>query len=328
MSRDVRRYFEHTIFPWLEDRFPDLSAQVMVLVEGSAGLGLQDEWSDLDATIYLDEPLWKARCGQLQLALMHGLPRFSLHSEPHCSFPGQPHRWAVTGHPEICVHPVSWLLDHHALEFLADEAESPWESVSIERLYALQHDLVLRDPCGTLTRLRRAASVERYPEWLWRKNLILKLASLKGEPWDFEKAVKRGKTVEAQTVLGPLLQALLEIGFIIDRSYYPWRKHLWRAFGQLPIAQTISPPLKTVATSAAWDERVSALNEVVVLYTDAIIKRGLLTSEMLEFLPHAKGDSAWSNADWLAEYEKYGALAREAGFDEQDGWVWGLWQCA
>ena len=49
---------------------------------------------------------------------------------------------------------------------------------------------------------------------------------------------------------------------------------------------------------------------------------------MLEFLPQAKGEEAWSNLNWLAEYRKYGPLARDAGFDEQDGWVWGLWKWA
>jgi hypothetical protein len=292
------------------------------------GLGSHDEWSDLDATIYLDDGLWKARGGELQLALMHGLPRFSRYSEPHCSFPENPHRWAVTGHPEICVHPVSWLLDHASLGFLSREQDPPWEEVSFEALYAIQNDVVLRDPHGTLRKLREASAVEQYPDWLWRKSLILRLADLKGEPWDFEKAVRRDKIVEAQMVLGPLLQALLQIGFIIERSYFPWRKHLWAAFRQLPLAEEVGHQLDTAATSPAWDARVDALNQIVARYTDAIIERGHLTSEMLEHLPQAKGEEAWSESDWLAEYRKYGALAREAGFDEQDGWVWGLWQWA
>ena len=328
MSRDIGRYFSETVFRMLEERFPDVVPEMMVLIEGSAGLGRHDEWSDLDAMIYLDDPLWKARGGELQLALMHGLPRLSQRSEPHCSFPGEPHRWAVTGHPEICVHPISWLLDHAANGFLSTEQDLPWEAVSFGALYAIQHDMVLRDPHGTLRKLRDATSVEQFPDWLWRKHLILKLANLKGEPWDFEKAVKRGKTVEAQTILGPLLQALLEVGFIIERSYFPWRKHLLQAFHELPVAQAIALLLETAATSAAWDARVDAVNEVIMLYTDAIIERGLLTSEMLEFLPYAKNGSAWSNRDWLAEYQKYGPVAREAGFDDQDGWVWGLWQWA
>lgn len=327
-SLDIERYFGEIVLPFVDDRFPDLAPEMMVLIEGSAGLGLHDAWSDLDAMIYLDDALWMKRGGQLQIALMHELPAFSQHSEPHCSFPAQPHRWAVTGHPEICVHPVSWLLDHTAYEFLDPDGEPPWETITIEALYAIQHDLVLLDPQGTLHRLRQATSVGSYPEWLWRKRLILKLTDLKGEPWDFEKAVKRGKPVEAVTILGPLLQALIEISFGIERSYYPWRKHLWQAFAALPMAQHAGPLLAEAATSTSWDARADAVNEVIALYTDAIVQRGLLTSQMLEFLPYAKNGEAWSNAGWLAEYLKYGPIAREAGFDEQDGWVWGLWNWA
>ncbi len=327
-SLDVEAYFVKVVFPFVEERFPNTAPQMMVMVEGSAGLGLHDEWSDLDATIYLDDPLWKARGGQLQLALMHELAVFSDQSEPHCSFARQPHRWAVTGRPEVCVHPISWLLDRNANLFLSQGQDLPWEEVSVERLYALQHDLILRDPRGTLRSLREATAVDRYPEWLWRKHLILRLADLKGEPWDFEKAAKRSRPVESTTILGPLLQALLKVCFLVERRYYPWRKHLWQAFGGLPIARETGPLFAEAATADSWNARAEAVNEAAVRLADAVIQRGVLTSEMLEHLLPAKNHRAWSNPDWLADYHRLGSLARDAGYDEQDGWVWRLWDWA
>jgi hypothetical protein len=328
MPPDVSRYFADVIFPLLEECFADLLPEAMLVVEGSVGLALHDEWSDLDATIYLNDPLWEERGSQLQLALMHDVPAFSPRSEPHCSFPGQPHLWAVTGHPEICVHPFSWLLDHQALAFLGDEREAPWESISIQRLYALQHDLVLRDPQGTLAKLRAASSVERYPEWLWRRQLILRLHGLKGEPWDLEKAAARGKPVEATTILGPLVQALIEVCFLVQRRYYPWRKHLWQALEDLEIAADVGSLLAEAATAPSWNARADAVNEVVTRLADAAIASGLLTRQVLEHLHFAKSGEAWSNPDWLAEYRRYAPLAQQAGYDEQDGWVWCLWKWA
>jgi Domain of unknown function (DUF4037) len=299
-----------------------------VLVEGSVGLGLHDRWSDLEATIYLDDPLWLEQGGQLQLLMMHGLPAFSARSEPHCAFPGEPHKWPISGHPEINVHPVSWLLDHHANEFLAANEELPWEAVSVEALYALQHDLVLCDSSGVLGRLRDATTEARYPPWLWEKRLIFKLHDLKGEPLDFEKAVMRGDIPAASIVLGTLLQGLLEIGFLSERRYYPWRKHLWRAYRELPISQQMLPDLGVLATGPDWTTKVKALGSLVDRYADAIIERGILTSEMLEDLPAARSDAAWSDPAWRAESRRLGEIALRAGFDVQDGWVWGLWRWA
>ena len=325
---DVVQYFEQIVLPLVETCFPVLARKMSVLIEGSVGLGLHDEWSDLDAMIYLDDPLWLEQGGQLQLLMMHGLPVFSPRSEPHCAFPGEPRKWAVSGHPEINVHPVSWLLDHHAQEFRALDGGPPWEAVGIEALYALQHDLVLRDPSGVLSQLRDATSEVRYPSWLWKKQLILKLSSQKGEPLDFEKAVARQDLAGASIVLGTLLQNLLEIGFLVEQRYYPWRKHLWGAYRQLPIAGQMGPDLHVLATEPDWTKRVTALQALVWGYTDLIIERGILSSEMLEDLPAAKNGAAWSNPAWRTEPSRLGEIAGHAGYDAQDGWVWGLWRWA
>lgn len=328
MPKDIGHYFDHIVIPLIQEHLPEVVPEMSVLIEGSVGLGLHDEWSDLDATIYLDDPLWMAQGGQLQLLLMHGVPAFSPRSEPHCAFPGEPHQWVVTGHPEICVHPVSWLLDHHAQEFLAGTNQPPWEAVSIESLYALQHDLVLRDEKGTLGYLKEETAEARFPAWLWKKLLIYKLHDLKGEPLEFEKAVARGSTVGAQIVLGPLLRSLLEIGFLVEQRYYPWHKHLWPGYRQLSIASQMLPDLHVLAIAPEWSARVTALYALVNRYTDIIIQRGVLTSEMLEDLPSAKNGAAWNNPNWRAEKCKYARIAKDAGYDGEDGWVWGLWRWA
>jgi hypothetical protein len=328
MGRDVTRFFEDVVLPRIRQHCPKVLPHMSILVEGSVGLGWHDEWSDLELTIYLNDPLWAEHGGQLQLLMMHGLPRFSPHSEPHCSFPGDPHRWDVAGHPEVNVHPVSWLLDHHAQEFLVADQDRPWEMVSIEALYALHNDLVLSDPESTLERLREATTEDCYPAGLWQKLLIHRLHDLKGVPWDFEKAVLRRSVVDAQVRLGQLLQGLMEIGFLIERCYYPWQKHLWRAFQDLKLATRAVPCLETASTAPEWGEKLGAVKALLSYYTEVIIDRGVLTPTMLEYLPEARNGSAWSDPEWLARWRRYARLAQDAGYDPQDGWVWGLWRWA
>ena len=67
--RDIRTYIEGTIVPLIAERHPEVAPQMSILIGGSFGLGIADELSDLDANIYLDDPLWKRHGGQLGVAM-------------------------------------------------------------------------------------------------------------------------------------------------------------------------------------------------------------------------------------------------------------------
>ena len=324
MQRDVAAYFEQTVIPLIAAEYPQVASEMCTQVSGSYGLEVADGLSDLDAMIYLDDPLWRAQGGQVQL-LVYRLPPFAGHFVAHCETPGDPFAWPVFGHSEINVHPLSWLLDKQALAFLESTPDPPWGKVSIESLYELQTNLVLRDPQGIFRQLRQATAPERYPSWLWKKLLISKLVELKGQPWDFEKAVARERMAEAQVLLGDLLKAFLQIGFIISERYYPWHKYLWFAFAELPLAPRVLPHFQALVSSPDWRERVTALKAVISSYTEYILGEGVLTAEVLENLFGAKNGEAWHNPDWRDRPLVQGRKAEEAGYDPRAGWVWGLW---
>lgn len=326
MSQDVRSYFEEKVIPLIARRHPEVMPEMIIRVDGSAGLGLQDEWSDLDAFIYLPGNLWRTHGGQLQLSLVHDLPAFSPRSAPHCECPGDPFSWPVYGHPEINVHPWSELLCGRAEAVLAGQEEVPWEQVSIEALFELQENLVLRDPRGIHARLREATAPQRYPEALWQKRLIDELAALKGEPWDLEKAAVRGRSLEAAMILGPLLMGLLHAGFLIHRQYYPYRKYLYPFFRKLPGATTEAvPDFEVVASSADWSVKASAIQRITRTLTQEALKTGALTAGMLEYLFDARSGKAWLNPGWRNASEARREKAKEAGYDPLDGWIWGWW---
>ena len=326
MSQDVRSYFEEKVIPLVAGRYPEVMPEMIIRVDGSAGLGLQDEWSDLDAFIYLPRDLWRTHGGQLQLSLVHDLPAFSPRSVPHCECPGDPFSWSVYGHPEVNVHPWDELLCGRAEAVLAGQEEVPWEQVSIEELFELQEDLVLTDPRGVHARLREAAAPQRYPEPLWQKHLIGELAALKGEPWDLEKAALRGKGLEAAMTLGPLLIGLLHAGFLINRQYYPYRKYLDRYFRKLPgAAQGAGPHLDVIASAADWVDKAAAVNRIIRILTQEALDRGALSTEMFEYLLDARSGKAWLDPGWLNASEARREQAREAGYDPLDGWIWGWW---
>jgi lysophospholipase L1-like esterase len=201
MTKGVGAYFEEIVIPMIADEFPDLVSEISIRVGGSFGLGIADEHSDLDADLYLDDELWRARGGQLQLALLHDVPRFA----------------ATTDHPEICVAAASGLLDGQCGAFLEGPGDLPWERVSIESLYSVQENLVLRDAHGLLRRLRDATSPERFPDWLWGKLAVPKLGALQDDLSNLRQATERGKAIAAYISLGRVLESMLPLGFIIEK---------------------------------------------------------------------------------------------------------------
>jgi len=325
MSRDARAYLEQHIIPLIADNHPRVSAEMCFLLEGSHAMGLADEHSDLEAIVYLPDDLWEREGARLQLLLLHAPEPFSPHLSPACDFPGHPENWVLYGHPEVNVHPVSWLLDGKAGHIL-DGGDVPWEDISPEALFKFHHEtLVLRDPREVVPTLRDATRPEKLPEWLWRKRLILKLADLKGAPGEFELAVKRRATVEASILLGSLLADLLRLGFLICRQYHPYPKRLRLAFERPPFPAEALPLIDSIAAAPQWPKRIRAVHTLLALYTEIITATGALEREVLEYLYPARDREAWSNPGWLEQIRGEEQKARQAGYEPGDRWIWSLW---
>lgn len=318
MTKDIVAYFERTIMPLIAAEHAEVASDLTVQVLGSYGLGIADELSDLEVAIWLDDPEWQAHGAQLQLTLLRGAPRFA----------------HTPNHPELCVWPLSWLGDRRA--FLDSDADPPWEKVSIEQLHELQNALVLRDPHDIFRRLKAATAPERFPQWLWRRFLVSELVKLVVEdPTELRQAARRRHAVEGHIVLGCVLHDLMRIGFILNRTYYPWRTHLRWAFERLPFAASEALPyLDTATSSPVWEERLAAVDAVRDLYCEHIQRYDLLpgidmsTSSLIDEFTWAQRLEAWSNPDWRERVTKWQAMARGAGCDAADFWVWSLWRCA
>lgn len=311
MPADIQSYFEQSIIALIAERYPEVASKMSILVSGSFGLGLADESSDLDAVTNLEHTLWKAQAGQVQLLLEHSTLSFA----------------KTVGHPEICVHPASWLLDGHHTEFLDSEKTPPWEQMAIENLFELQENLVVHDPPRLLHRLREATAPGRYPDWLWRKQLMTTLRKLRYDDLsDLETTVRRRKTLEAAVILGCVLEDLVRLGFFIHRQYYPWRTH-WRwTFEKLPAPATSVPEqIDTMLSSAQWEEKLAAGYHARDLCVDTITGRGLLPPDILEDFGWAIMCKAWSDPNWRDRITRCEQMATEAGYGPHDGWVWSLW---
>jgi len=310
---EITRYFSETVIPTLEKRHPEVARHMAIQVRGSYGLGLADEHSDLDAIVWLDDPLWKREGGQVQLTLLHDIPRLT------------PRELAAEhGHAEVNVWPLSWLGARR--KFLESTSEAPWEEVSFEELFELQHNLVVRDPERLFDRLRKATRPENYPAALWRKRLIVQAKQLDDDLIEYRQVVRRDRRIEEPLMAGRVLEGLLRLGFYISKQYFPWRTHLNWAFRQLPPpACEVASYLDAMVVGDSPAERFKAAQGARDIYHDAILKQGLLSREVLDALNWAERLEAWSNKDWHDWITRCQASAQAAGDDPEDFWIWSLW---
>lgn len=304
--------------PLIRERFPDILPDMSLMVVGSVGLGIDDEYSDMEAEIYLDNPLWKEQGGPLQLALNDCLHDF-------CP-------WKKEG-SIISVTRLSDLLDGHAGDFLSDYDDPPWEEVSFESLFTLQHSLILHDPRQILHSLREMTAPGNYPDRLWKKTLLLRLKKLLCDDFpEFELCVRRNRLPEASILLGLVMEGLFHLGFILCRQYYPWRTHLRWAFDRLP--QPVSdwvPIIDSVPVSMDWQDKVAAMESVIAAAKDLIEENKLLPDVNLrngrpdEELVWAERLQAWERPDWRDWVTRCTKKAVENGFPPRQFWVWSLW---
>ncbi len=119
----ITEYFESLVFPLLRAEHGHLQPKMSIMILGSVGLGNDDELSDLEVGIYLDDTDWKQFGREIQLSLNELLRK----NNP----------WQEKG-SVLCVHPTSWLLDGQAYKFLKGNANLPWEDISFETLFTVE----------------------------------------------------------------------------------------------------------------------------------------------------------------------------------------------
>lgn len=318
MDQPVITYFDSQIMPVLRRDWAGLLPEMSIQILGSVGLGIDDARSDLEAVIYLPEPLWQRAGAGLQLAMDRCLR--------------QHNPWQREG-SILSVHPIGWALDGQGWTLLERPEDFAWDEVSIPALFTLQENLIYADPSGRLTRLRQASAPARMPEAQWRKRLLAELEDLADNILpDLAKSAARGLADEAPIHLGLAAEGLFHVSFLIARRYYPWRTHLRWAFDRLPEpAAALGARFDVLKAGADWPERAAAAQ---ALFEDCrrIITQGghlpgvdLYVQDLRNELIWANRCQAWENPEWRGFVAERERRAVAAGYPPELFWVWSLW---
>lgn len=316
--RSVDTYLENTVLPMIKDQYPAVYCEMSIMILGSVGLRIDDELSDFEAAIYLNDELWSEYGKELQLSLNQLLSKTN--------------QWKQEG-SILCVHPLSWLLDGCANKVLINRNDIPWEDISFETLFTMQHNLIPFDPKGVLFNLRDNTSEQYYPQNLWKKMLLTQLKQLILEDYfELLKSVKRNNFAESNILYGNVLSGIYHIAFIMTQSYYPWRTHLVWAFNNLDISKSkLGKYIELLLCEYDWNKRVEILHDIIEFLKDYIRRNDLLLevnlfSEDLENeLIWSERLSAWNNPKWKDFVLEKQEEAVKNGYSHSEFWVWSLW---
>ena len=259
-------YFNNIIMPLIRDRHPDVLPEASMMILGSVGMGIDDELSDVEAVIYLPDEVWKQN-GLLQIELDKRVAETNL--------------WRQGG-SIICVHPLSWMLGGRGEKILTDGIV-PWGELINDYdartgLYVLHNQPVWHDPQSRFDRLRKMTAPDQMPEILWKKALLSELSAFVNDGiQEVRRCVDRKHDLDAFIPFGDAVRALYEIGFVLCRQYYPYRKHLGWAFGNLPEpAAGLVPSFERLSVAEDWQERLDIMEAIFSAYRDYIASNSIL----------------------------------------------------
>lgn len=311
----LKDYFGSVIVPLVAEVSQEMTDKMTISVSGSYAIGVADDMSDLDCCLYVPDDLYERHFAEVQLRRIHHLPLAR-------RFIPRP-----TSHGEMCLGRLSEL---QANPYLSAETEPPWEEdLASGKLYELRRIPIIRDPFGLLSALKDATQESRFPEALWRKQLLLTLQSLIGDHLgELRGAAARQRWPEATVILGCVVDGLLRVGFLVNRSYYPWRKHYVWAFEQLPRAgDEILALVRTICSESDWSDRLAAIDDAILVCTRVIEEDGLLpgvnmhADDLCDELIWARDSHAWDNPGWRVKMLEKQAKATAKGYDPR---IWAL----
>ncbi len=318
MTEKSINYFNDVVMALLREKHADILEEMSFIIHGSVGLGIDDEFSDVEAIIYLPDEIWKQN-GMLQINLDKCLMETNL--------------WQQGG-SIICVHPLTWMLNFKADKILSGEIDVPWSEVKIETLFNIQNDPIWYDSKDRYGKLRRMTSPENMPTLMWKKILLSKIQGFVEDGMqELNRCINRKHFLDAYIPFGNAVKALLEIGFVVCHQYYPYHKHLRWAFGRLPspISDLILK-LDSLSLVTDWQERLGIMETVFNEYKEYIISNSLLPEidfgrvDLFDMPLHDNEfyitSNILNNSNWRAEQQAIMERTLELGLEpEASRWI-------
>jgi hypothetical protein len=154
-----------------------------------------------------------------------------------------------------------------------------WAFADENGLCYAQAGRIFYDPPGQLTERKRAFEEAYYPESIWKWRIASKLFRLwhYGEYNICNRLARRGDGVAALTGQGYLVEAAMQLAFLLNRRFAPYWKWLHWGFHWLPyLSDELESLLFELESASALEARARAIQAICELYRGALHEQGIL----------------------------------------------------
>jgi uncharacterized protein DUF4037 len=148
-----------------------------------------------------------------------------------------------------------------------------WLLAPTQLLAGLTAGPVFHDPDGGLA--RRRAELAWYPDDVWRYVLAAGWLRVGQEEAFVGRTGGTGDELGSAILAARLARDLIRLTFLVERRWAPYSKWLGRGFGDLPLAPTVGPPLRTALAATGWRDREAAVCAASAAVAEATNRLGL-----------------------------------------------------
>lgn len=278
---ESREFWSEVVHPLLALRFPAETAEMAagVFGYGSEVLRLDDAYSTdhhfgLRVNILLPQATMAARGSAIEDALAAGLPQV---------WRGRELREGYTRTKGVALAS----LDHHLRSTIGldrpPQTLAEWLAIPEEDVMHVVAGEVWHDPSGQFTAVR-AALEAYYPEPVRLRRLAHWCRYFSGMGvYALKRALLRDNLLYASTTFARSLRWGVQMGFLLDRVYYPYDKWLTVQLHRLPRmgARLAAVVDEAPRLSTSWERKLALLHEMSDILDAAMVEDGLIA-------PHPK----------------------------------------
>jgi hypothetical protein len=265
----AEQYYEQVGRPMLEQQFPDVTGQMAVglVGQGSECFGFDDALStDHDFgpsfCIWLPREVY-ADCGANIRAAYRALP------QEFMGFPGRVEE--AFGQGRVGVLCLEDFYEEILGRSTVPSTIGDWLALDEHALATATNGKVFADHLGKFSEIRQGL-LAYYPKEVWVRKVVNCLAkAAQSGQYNYARAMKRGERIAAELSLTEFIREVMQLVYLLNRTYAPYYKWMRRGLQDLPVCSEIGDMLDLLYqvpdSAAAW-EGVSPEDYVYQLNTN------------------------------------------------------------
>ena len=137
-----------------------------------------------------------------------------------------------------------------------------WLTIKEYELLWTTNGEIWHDDLGDVTKLREYLSY--YPDVVWKKRLASKCAEISQSSGNIFRSAERNDSVSMGLAVSSFAKDAMHIWFLLNHTYAPFYKWLYRAFSNLPeLPDTIRQDVLDLFEPNGKDEKISKVHKIL-----------------------------------------------------------------